>query len=261
MKINFSHKTNDEVLFEQTEISLKANKINFLLGPNGSGKSTIAFSIAQLKKMNNISFTEEGKILNKKKLKYLKKNTRIIFQNPNQQILHQTLENELFLENKNVTKKEAINVLREFGIDDKLQKNISELSYGQKKIFLILEAIFSKPKLLILDEPTANLDWKTKNNIITLLQKYLKINPDSYLLIISHDLEIINEYYECLFIIKDKKIFTYDKKDYPELTKEIMYDLYDWLPLYGKIIEEMKKISLEKQDFIDIFLENKKNER
>lgn len=179
-KLNYKFKTNN---FSLSNINLEIadNEFVSIIGKNGSGKSTLSKIIAGLIKfkdgeifINNINLKDKKSFLD------LRKKVSIVFQNPETQIIFDTVYDEIsftiknLAENKNL-KKEAIDSiildsLSKVGMQDYIHSPTSELSLGQKQKITIASAISTNPKILILDEPTTMLDPVSKHQIYSILK-------------------------------------------------------------------------------------------
>ncbi len=86
---------------------------------------------------------------------------------------------------------EAGSAIEEVGMTAFVHTEFNELSGGQKQRILIARALCSRPDILLLDEPTANVDVKTEENLFTILQK---LNAKMTILLVSHDLGFVSKY-------------------------------------------------------------------
>ena len=84
------------------------------------------------------------------------------------------------------------------------QKYFSHLSEGQKQIVLIARALINNPKILILDEPIANLDLKSRFYITDQINELAKLNTK--IICITHDISMITEIYDRIIMLKNRKI-------------------------------------------------------
>ena len=84
------------------------------------------------------------------------------------------------------------------------KKNFSYLSDGEKQISLIARALIKKPDILILDEPIANLDYKSKFFVIDKVNEISKLNTN--ILCVTHDISTITKIYDRVIMLKDGKI-------------------------------------------------------
>ena len=84
------------------------------------------------------------------------------------------------------------------------KKYFSHLSYGEKKISLIARALIKKPDILILDEPIANLDYKSKFFVVDKINELSKLNTRIFC--VTHDISMITRIYDRVLMLNDGKI-------------------------------------------------------
>ena len=94
--------------------------------------------------------------------------------------------------------------MKNMNISNLYKKNFSNLSDGEKQISLIARALIKKPNILILDEPTANLDYKSKFFVIDKINELSKLNTK--ILCITHDITMITSIYNRVIMLKVGKI-------------------------------------------------------
>jgi len=113
----------------------------------------------------------------------------------------------------------AWEALREVGLYDLRKRAFSDLSGGQRQRVLIARALAAEPDLLILDEPTANLDVGAERGFYELL---LKLNERLTIVMVSHDLGFVSEYVKTVICVKRKVIV------HPtvEVTGELIDEMY-----------------------------------
>ncbi|MDR0752734.1 MAG: energy-coupling factor transporter ATPase [Mycoplasmataceae bacterium] len=197
----------NDVVFGYTSKMININHVSFsikegeyvcVIGHNGSGKSTIS------KLLSGLIFPNSGKIsvldfeINNNNLNNLHNNIGIIFQNPDNQFVGLTVEDDIAfgLENHMIPERlmqKTINVVCEsVGMEEFKTTPPSELSGGQKQRVAIASAIAINPKILIFDESTAMLDpyakEKLKELMYTLKEKYKKT-----IISVTHDMEEVNK--------------------------------------------------------------------
>ena len=185
----------------------------YIIGPTGSGKSTM------LKIINGEEIPTKGdvildninvgKLKNRKVAKY-RQNLGVIFQEYRLLPEKTVFENVYFaLEviNANVTKarQRVREVLNLVGLDDKALSFPRELSGGQQQRVAIARAIANKPKILICDEPTGNLDPGMSREIIHLLGKINK-EEGTTVLMVSHDMNVVNQYRKRTIVLENGHI-------------------------------------------------------
>ena len=96
------------------------------------------------------------------------------------------------------------NIMKNMKISTLSKKNFSYLSDGEKQISLIARALIKKPDILILDEPIANLDYKSKFLVIDQLNALSKLNTK--ILCVTHDISMISSMYDRVIMLKNGEI-------------------------------------------------------
>ncbi len=187
--INISHAF-EKPLYSGVNLRIKPKESLAILGVSGSGKSTLLSHLATMLKPNSgtISLLEHQDIyaLNSKKLLELRRlKVGIIFQS------HYLFKGFSALENLQVASilvKQEINhsLLEQLGIAHTLKQGVGELSGGQQQRLSIARVLSKKPKIIIADEPTGNLDTISANQVISMLQNYI-IEEKGALVLATHD--------------------------------------------------------------------------
>ncbi|MBD3331105.1 ATP-binding cassette domain-containing protein [Candidatus Peregrinibacteria bacterium] len=185
------------VALEDINLEIKKGEFVAIMGPSGSGKTTLLNIVAGLD-----SPSEGAVIINHKDISQFNDKRLSQFRNHEIGFIFQEFQLEPFLnlkENvslplffnskKEVTNKYVDRVIKDVGLSHKSACHINELSGGQKQRVAIARALINKPKIILADEPTGNLDLKTGKNIIELLEKLHK-NFNVTLIIASHDQNI-----------------------------------------------------------------------
>ena len=176
---NYSPSKKIEVL-KNINFIFKPGKIYSLIGPSGSGKSTLLNLISLIDKPSSGSIEIEKKIVSfdrqDKNDLYRSSSIGIIYQNYNLLSDFTALENvslaQLALNNNNRTSElNAKKVLSNFGLSKRINHFPSELSGGENQRVAIARAIINKPKIILADEPTGNLDLKNAKSVFKTLLK------------------------------------------------------------------------------------------
>ena len=233
---NISCIKNGFEVIKDLNLKLKYNENVILIGPNGSGKSSLV------------------ELINRNIYPVLKKNT--IFKIFNKELINIWLLREK-ISTVNYDIKTRINskikvfdlicsglygkyckiterseednslvekLLKEMLITELSQKYYSHLSEGEKQIVLIARALIKKPEILILDEPIANLDLKSKFYVIDRINELNKLNTQ--ILCITHDISMITEIYSRVIMLKDRMIIA-DGNQTETLNNKNINNLYD----------------------------------
>ena len=99
---------------------------------------------------------------------------------------------------------EVESIIKNMNISNLSKKNFSYLSDGEKQISLIARALINKPDILILDEPIANLDYRSKFFVIDKINELTKLNIK--ILCVTHDISMITKIYDRVIMLKGGKI-------------------------------------------------------
>ncbi len=190
-------------------ISFEINKGDFfaITGPNGGGKSTL------IQLLLGILPLQQGKIvyhnLSKDDIGYVPQNSNFNLDFPITvldvvMMGNGTKHQNHFFFNVKYSSFEiacAKESLKKVGMESFLHRTISKLSGGQRQRVFIARALCSHPKLLILDEPTSNIDAKGQKEIFTLLKE---LNKTMTILIVTHDLGVISNYANKVLYLNQK---------------------------------------------------------
>ena len=213
----FSYKNENEGIPTINNISFEIEQGEYIciVGGNGSGKSTISKLMVGLLKPHSGSIFIHDKILNANNLHFVRENVGIIFQNPDNQFIGLTSENDIAfgLENKRIETSymhEIVKVVAKIvNIKDLLKKDASKLSGGQKQKVAIASILATNPKIIIFDESTSMLDPTSKIELKKLIL-FLKSKLNKTIVSITHDVEeIINA--DKVMVINNGSIEKYDK--------------------------------------------------
>ena len=190
--ISFSYDKTDVI--DNISFEIEENDTVGIIGANGSGKTTLFKLLLGLEKPNNGKISIDEKELNKKNLDEIRKKVGFVFQDSDNQLFTNTVEDEIafVLYNKGldekVIKSKVDNILDKLDIKDLRYRRIIQLSGGEKKLVAIASILVMEPEVLLLDEPTNALDPRYRRRIIELLNK-IKCTK----IIASHDLDMISK--------------------------------------------------------------------
>ncbi len=197
------YKVEGEQIRALDSIDLEIEKGEFvaIVGPSGSGKSTLLHLIAGLDKPTTGEIHVDGAILNRMRDRKLSRyrNSKIgfVFQDFHLQNYLTIAENVeipmMFAKSKirreATLQKKAIELLESVGLKERLKHHPNQISGGQKQRVAIARALINKPKIILADEPTGNLDSFTGGKIIELLKKIHR-RGNVTMLVVTHDREI-----------------------------------------------------------------------
>ena len=202
----------EQVAIDDVSFAVDKGKFVAVLGHNGSGKSTLAKLIVGLLEKNagQIFFNDEE--IDRKNISKLQSKTALVFQNPDNQFVGVTVEDDIAfgLENKcfpHEKMQEEINLFADsVNMLDHLKKEPINLSGGQKQRVALAGALILRPEILILDEATSMLDPKGKSTVRKVIDKIHLENPDLTIISITHDVDEALLADEVLILSKGKLV-------------------------------------------------------
>ena len=200
LKKNYQHKNGTIDLFDKVNIKIKSGDLIALVGPSGSGKSSFLHLLALLddpskgkillKNKDTANFSDE------EKNQARRNNISIIFQDNNLLTDFNALENVMMPliikgEKTNTSIQKAKRILKEVKILNRINHFPSELSGGEQQRVAIARALISETNLILADEPTGNLDYKTSEDIFSYFLKLKKLNKA--IIFATHNRELANK--------------------------------------------------------------------
>ena len=206
-----------------------------LIGPNGSGKSSL-IEVINRNIYPVITNKSKLKIFNKELINLWELRKRISTVNndiknrinPNLQVFDLILSGlygrYCFIKNKSERDSYKVEkIIKKMNISNLSKKYFSHLSDGEKQISLIARALIRKPDILILDEPIANLDYKSKFLVVDKINELSKLNTKIFC--VTHDISTITKIYDRVIMLKDGKIIA-DGHQKTVLNSENLNNLY-----------------------------------
>ena len=217
--LTYEYETNTSMAVKAVDdvsVAIPAGQFVGLVGHTGSGKTTLVQLLDALIKPTSGTVLLDGEDIYAKKYnrKILRSNVGIVFQYPEYQLFETTVLKDVCYGPMNLghSPKEAEKLAREalskVGIgEDVYDSSPFELSGGQKRRAAIAGVLAMNPKILILDEPTAGLDPKGREEILSLLRELNKAGMS--IVLVSHSMEDVAEYVDRILVL-DKGRILYD---------------------------------------------------
>lgn len=174
-----------------------------IVGPNGGGKSTLLMILSALLPPSEGEIwifgekMDEKLIDNAKKMFPLRKRLGVMFQDPDVQLFSATVFDDVAFGpinsgiSGNNLKKMVIEALRYLGIEHLAERHPYELSGGEKRKAALATAIVSDPEVLIMDEPTADLDPESRNEVVDVINRFREAGKT--VIVATHDMEMVPE--------------------------------------------------------------------
>lgn len=180
-------------------LHIQEGEFVFVVGKSGSGKSTLMKLLLKELDPDRGKIYINKKLLNdatRKTLPYIRRNIGVVFQDFRLLDDRSVFENIAFAQKVIETpakdiKKNVLKMLSMVGLLDKYKSNPKELSGGEQQRVAIARALVNRPKILLCDEPTGNLDVVTSDEIMKLLDFANK--QGTTVLVVTHNLDIVQE--------------------------------------------------------------------
>lgn len=194
--LNVSYTNSQTPIIRDYSLSVKSGEIVAIMGKNGCGKSTLAKTICALIKYDSGSICVNGIKISEKtsksQMREIRKNIGYVMQLPEQQLFAQTVFEDVAYGPKNFglegreLHSRVLNALKSLHIEHLAQKSPFELSGGQQRLAAIAGVLACNPKILVLDEPTAGLDFEYAKIVLKILSDLH--NKGITIIVITHDL-------------------------------------------------------------------------
>ena len=209
-KIYRSKKSVDTLALKNIHLTLADKGMVFILRKSGSGKSTLLNLLGGLDKPSSGEIFIQGKSMKdfteKDFDRYRNSFVGFVFQEFNlleDYNVYENIELALALQQKKDENHFIHHLLTSLDLEGLEKRRINELSGGQKQRVAIARALVKRPKLLLCDEPTGNLDQKSGQEIFTILKE---ISKQNLVVVVSHDEEAAREYADRILTIVDGEI-------------------------------------------------------
>jgi ABC-type lipoprotein export system ATPase subunit len=197
---NFQHRNGLIEIFKNVSLSIKRGDLVALVGPSGSGKSTLLNMISLIDTPTSGQIIFDNKdmrnLKEENKDNIRKKHISMIFQNNNLLTDFTALENvlmPLIIKEEKITlsRKKAEKILTAFNLKSRQNHYPDELSGGEQQRVAIARALISETDLILADEPTGNLDYKTSQEIFSYFLKLKKLNKT--IIFATHNRDLANK--------------------------------------------------------------------
>lgn len=217
IKIKSLHKIyNHEVVpvhaINDINVEFEEGEFTAIVGPSGSGKTTLLNLIGGLDDATEgeiiINDVNIGTLSSKQKIDFRMHHIGFVFQAYNLIPVLTAKENVEFVmelqgKPKAEREKRAIELLHEVGLEDKIDIRPNKLSGGQQQRVAVARALASKPKYILADEPTANLDSKSAENLLEIMQR-LNENEKITFIFSTHDERVVKKARRVITLVDGK---------------------------------------------------------
>ena len=256
--VNYKYPLEDKQALKNINIEIKKGEFWAVIGKNGSGKTTFCNMLRRFvpdfyKGELTGKITLEDKELKNYSQKELVQKIGFVFQNPFTQIsgVKDTVFEEIAygLENLGLDKEEIISrvekILKLLEIEKLRDRNPYDLSGGQKQRVALASIIAMDPDILVIDEPTSQLDPKGTEDIFKIIN--LMANEGKTIILVEHKLELIAEYAQNILVLDKGEIILSGKAE-EVLNNKILLEKEIGMTQYSILayeLEKARKVELE----------------
>jgi putative ABC transport system ATP-binding protein len=202
------------------DLSFEQGEFAAIVGPSGSGKTTLLNMMGGLDEPSEGEITIDGTnirtLSSSQLIDFRLRNIGFVFQAYNLIPVLTALENvEFIMQLQEIPKKErqqrAKALLEQVGLDNRINSRPAKLSGGQQQRVAVARALASKPKFVLADEPTANLDSKSTANLLNIMEE-LNRKENITFIFSSHDQRVINKARR-IITLEDGKVISDSPRD------------------------------------------------
>ncbi|HOJ11776.1 MAG TPA: ABC transporter ATP-binding protein [Clostridiales bacterium] len=215
--LDFSYKK-DRIILEQISFDASHGQCIAILGNNGAGKSTLVKCLNHiLTPQNGIIYINGEDIRNLKRNEIAKSVAYVAQRNFADKL---TVFDTVLLGRKPYIKFEpkqkdieiTESVIKRMGLENFSLRYVDELSGGEMQKVMLARALAQQPGILLLDEPTSNLDLRNQYEVMSVIREIAKQENISVIIVI-HDINLSIRYCERFLFIKDNKVYAYGGKE------------------------------------------------
>ena len=186
--ITYQPQTGRKKVLDNINLKINNNEIILISGESGSGKTTLLEIISGLTDPQRGQIIWKNQIINSRRRRWL---CGLVFQFPERFFLGATIGKELKFGYKSIKEIKIKNVLNKVGLSKiNLTAPPEKLSGGQQRRLAVAVQLLRDPNIILLDEPTAGLDWSMKNDVKDLI---LRLSAENSIIIVTHEPELFQE--------------------------------------------------------------------
>jgi energy-coupling factor transporter ATP-binding protein EcfA2 len=209
-------------------INLKVGEAEFItiMGRNASGKTTLAKHFNRLLLPTKGSIRVGGLDTREATVAEMARKVGFVFQNPNDHLFADTVYDEIAFTLKNLSSSRGeielgtAEMLKRFELGEYRNQYPRSLSGGEKQRVALASVLVTKPKVLILDEPTRGMDYRLKSELMRFLEEYRA--EGNTVILITHDVEIVAEYADRVILLSEGRVIV-DGEKHQVLSQALLF--------------------------------------
>lgn len=205
-KLSFSYPDGRQALAEVNLVISKEESVG-IVGPNGAGKSTLLLHLNGILRSDNGAVKVLGRPVDDKNLRWIRNKVGLVFQDPDDQLFSPSVFDDVAFGpinmgyNASEVRQAVTRALEWVGMTGYEERSCHHLSFGEKKRVSIATVLAMNPEILVLDEPTSNLDPVGKWSLISLLKK-LPVTK----IVASHDIEMLKALCQRIIVMNNGQV-------------------------------------------------------
>lgn len=220
--IHYSYRGGAEAL-RGVDLRISHGEHVALIGGNGAGKSTLLLLADGLLMPSAGEIIVGGIKVEQSTLHVIRQNVGLVFQDPDNQLFMSTVEEDVAFGPRNMglgeeeISRRVIEALRKVDAEGLLHRDSFRLSGGEKRRVAIATTLSMTPSIILMDEPSANLDPKSRRRLIELLRAF-----DHTLLVATHDMDLAEELCQRVVVLSKGQIVADGRKEEIFRRKELL---------------------------------------
>ena len=202
-RITYQPQTGRKKVLDNINLKINENEIMLICGKSGSGKTTLLEIISGLMNPQRGRIIWKNQEVNSRKRRWL---CGLVFQFPERFFLGATIGKELKFGYKSLKEIRIRDILDKVGLSNiNLTTPPEKLSGGQQRRLAVAVQLLRNPKIILLDEPTAGLDWSMKNDVKDLI---LRLSSENSIIVVTHEPELFQELTSRKFLLTAGRLKT-----------------------------------------------------
>ena len=207
-ELTYQPQTGNKKVIDNLSFTVNENEIIIICGKSGSGKTTLIEIISGLIKPQKGRITWKKKVLSCRQRRWF---CGVVFQFPERYFIGTTVGKELKIGHKSLRGENVEIILKKVGLSNlNLSQPPEQLSGGQQRRLAVAVQLLRNPSILLLDEPTAGLDWSMRNDVKNLI---LELKNKNTIIIVTHEPSLFEEISSKMLILEKGKIKKFRKED------------------------------------------------
>ncbi len=199
--ITYQPQTGRKKVLDNINLKIYEHEIILICGESGSGKTTLLEIISGLTDPQRGRIIWGNQVLDSRKRRWL---CGLVFQFPERFFLGATIGKELKFGYKSINEIKIRNILNKVGLSNiNLTTPPEKLSGGQQRRLAVAVQLLRNPNIILLDEPTAGLDWSMKNDVKDLI---LRLSSENSFIVVTHEPELFQELTSRKFLLTEGRL-------------------------------------------------------